>query len=317
MVKRFMIIALIIFAILLVGCSSTENIGNVSEASKNDVGLSTDESNSSSEDLSPDGSSSLKEDLPKDDYLSGELSYIVLRTDLDINREYDIRDFETFQSYSPKEHMSFEINGQTYEGTFKEVSYLPNNYYPTYEYCDNEKNTFGVDINGELIYLSFYGLSDDGEKISQEQSEIIAEEFAKKYFDTEEYVRTVSNRFGRYRIDYVKYIDGIKTDDSATIRVTENGQIKGFVARMLGKIPSNIDTKKIDFNKAELSVYERLDEIYKEAKEKFTKIEYNQFDIYITMLKDGNIGLVADVNVDCIMGTSLRAERLRFVITLK
>jgi hypothetical protein len=149
----------------------------------------------------------------------------------------------------------------------------------------------------------------------------IAKNFLAEIVDINDYDMTVEEEVERgfYIIKFTKEINGLKTTDSARIVVKKDGSLYSYSSFMLGRVNENlISDYTIDLDLVHESVENRLDQIYQEAKNIYSRIEYGEPDILLTVTKDGEVGIVYTVCVDCIQevgGGELNiGDRITFIV---
>lgn len=144
----------------------------------------------------------------------------------------------------------------------------------------------------------------------------------KDIIDVSKYQIDVSeNTNGKYyTFTFTKYIDGLKTTDSATVSVFYNGEIYSYSSYMLGKISDDANVGDIDFEKVSTIINEKLDKIFEPVKSKYDKVEYNVSDTSYTELSDGTGALVCSAEVVCSNNvgeyTTSVSERISLVVIL-
>ena len=292
--KKFMVIILLA-VILLVGCQEVES----------------DVVTSSKQEESTDAICDDRE------YLVSVTGFSDSTNAFELRKEYELRDYETYESYTPKQQIIYELNGKQYVCEYEGTLYTGNDYFPTYSYSDENGDFFGFDVDGNLKYCFIGAPKTEYEKLSQESCEKIATDFANKIFETEPYEKTVKvEKDGKaFRVTYKKIIGGIETTDTAEVVVWENGEIYSYRSFMLGKVAVDKPAKEISLEKIHAAVYKKLDELCDGAKDKFSKIEYSEPLVFLTVLKNGDIGYIVAVDVICIIeNVGEMSERIIMVV---
>lgn len=205
------------------------------------------------------------------------------------------------------------------------AEYREENYFPEYKYEDSAGSEYMFDNEELLTYYWNSNITKEGNSVSEKECVDIAEKFAQQIFNTSEYSRSVEleewHGEKRYKVLYVKYIGGIETTDYAGIYINLNGEIIYYSAFMLNRIPLETDINSVDLDAATEAVKQRLDAMYENVKENYDRIEYSEPDFKLTVLKNGQKGLVTNVSVHCIedLGAGFESrigEELNIVVPL-
>ncbi|MGM9642219.1 MAG: hypothetical protein ACI3XI_03305 [Eubacteriales bacterium] len=230
-------------------------------------------------------------------------------------QEYYFLDTEKYGAIEVYDKVNIYVDGQK-----KTLSYIENLYYnehyrnyrhpefyPTYRYRDADGNDYVFEGDGTLVGY-YTGLREDcSDKISKDEAGSIAKEFfglVNDKIDLAKYECTsgeVCGDNGYYYFDYYKVIGGYKTSEYIYFTVDYSGKVHSYNARMLGKIPDDIDIDSIDFDLIDEMVKEKLDEMYQDKQEYADNIIFNT-DYVITILKTGNIGVKASTEVEFVYG---------------
>ena len=221
--------------------------------------------------------------------------------------EYEFPTYERYKEKSLNEKMTINISGRDVKGEFKETEYRGFNYYPIYEYEDENGNSFHVNPEGLLVGYSLNRKDRENEiisqdkTISQDDSIAIAKEFLSNIVDVTKYQISVKEKesLKMYEVSFTKYVGELKTTDSATVDVIYSGEISSYSSFMLGKV-SDVQTYNFDLESVKASITNRLDEIYAEAKTKYDRVVYEEPTFLLTNLKDGSVGLVCYLDVKCV-----------------
>lgn len=202
------------------------------------------------------------------------------------------------------ETMSMTIKGDRRSGELYAANISSPNNYVEYCYYDADKGSFGMNEFGELTFC-FWEQQDDPagslEELSQDACLQIAKEFLSDFVDVDGYQLEVEHleESEEYLFHFTKYIGGYKTADTATVGVFENGGLDHFRSYMFDKIPASTSVD-FDYSKATEAVYEKLDLLYADVKDRYEKIEYELYPFVVTLLEDGEAALVCTVDVTCV-----------------
>ena len=205
--------------------------------------------------------------------------------------KYEFADFEKYNDIQPSEEIVILINGKEYVGSYKQTDFVGYNYFPTYEYSSSNGIEFSIDESNKLTSC-YFGRSDKEGELSEEACKQIATDFMDDIIDLSQYRVSVTadNEQKYYTVEFNKYINDIKTTDSATVVVLYNGDIYRYYSHMLGRVLTENSLDNIDINDVKASVYERLEKRY--ANKKYDYIEHKTDTIMITKLKDESVGFV-------------------------
>ena len=161
----------------------------------------------------------------------------------DLNKIYpgyyreDIQEEKTIV-YDGKEYTCSYVSTMTFVGTINQAR----SYHGTGE-CKGIE--FYLDLNDNVVGWSKFGShsnpnNQSEQKITYEKVIAIADEFASKYIDINEYERVdFLVRFDEYLFDYVKMIAGIPSSDSLRVSVSDTGEVCYYRFNVLDKIPSD------------------------------------------------------------------------------
>lgn len=218
--------------------------------------------------------------------------------------EYDFADRQRYDQQTVDDIVECLINGKEYVGRYEpsEYEYREFNYYPSRKYTTEDGIEFDLDERGSLAYCYLGNTTPMEEHKTQEECVAIAEKFLSAIVDIDEYDVIVEDQKEqeRYEITFEKYINGMKTTDSAIVKVRYDGALYSFSSFMLGRVQVDLDSlQSIDIDKVGKSVETKLDREYAEAKKRFSCVEYSMPIMLLTTLKDGMPGVVCVVDVDC------------------
>jgi len=235
-------------------------------------------------------------------------------------KEYEFGDFEKYNAHKAQERVIVKIGEKEIQGEYVGTDYIGTNTFPTYEYRDEQNNLFAIDPEGRLVFYFWGEEEKSGEMISQEEAEQIAKDFLGDIVDVSPYQIDVTkdDKAENYTVEFKKYVDGMETTDCATIRVQYSGELYSYSSFMLGTVSEDV-TNNFDMNDVENAIVNRLDQVFEASKEEYDRVEYGTPTISLTMLKDGSVGLVCYVDMECIdevgVYEAITSERINMVIT--
>ncbi|MBE6671580.1 MAG: hypothetical protein E7593_05195 [Ruminococcaceae bacterium] len=212
---------------------------------------------------------------------------------------------------APKE-ATVTFNGKTYSGEYDcSIINVPN-LYTSHKY---KGDNFYFEINGktgELSSIYFLDASFGGNAISKEKCKEIADLIADDYIDLSEY-KVEEYKYGSaYSFDYFREVNGYKTVDRLTVGVEENGNVAVFGKYTLGSF-ENVDTIKIDEEKAKKVIEAKLKSIYKD------KIDLDDYSVdnFILLKHDhDNIALLYTISFK--YKTDIKnGETVKLLLTIK
>ncbi len=237
--------------------------------------------------------------------------------------EYVFADYDKYDDIVIDDRIECLINDISYAGKYQGSQYREYNYFPVHQYVDEKGISFEVDESGVLISCFWGNASLQGTKKTEDECVEIARDFLASIIDISDYDIAIKDNEerGLYTVKFTKSINGIKTTDTATIVVKKDGSLYSYSSFMLGRVSENgISFDAINLDKVKESINNKLNQVYKEAKGVYLRVDYGEPDIMLTMLKDGKVGVVCTVNVECVevlgeFETSV-SERISFVVMI-
>ena len=234
------------------------------------------------------------EEVPKDDGYD-----IIFYDSYEVVADFWDRANKDFEA---PETMVFNLYGKDFTVNLKEKAsfnkFERDQYYGLYQY-ETEDGNISVRYNSLGHLASYIHLVENAsgydelaqkylgtsERLTQEQCVQKAFDFLEaQSFDTRGYEVsevTTNTDYGDYRINFVKYIDGIRAYDTTEIRITESGFVRFYKCWMAGAIPY-YDENPFDMAKArkllastvieEASSYAKKD--YDEVRVKIRKVQF-------------------------------------------
>jgi len=132
--------------------------------------------------------------------------------------------------------------------------------------------------------------------ITEEEAFLAARLFVEQYTDVEEYEYEITRDTitDGYKVVFVRYMNGYKTADSASVCIGENGQLRSFATNMLGRF-SDISSYQFDYDRVETAVYQKIEAIYGTVKDEDLSIEHKIEDVEYTLLENNDIVLLVKV----------------------
>ncbi len=190
-------------------------------------------------------------------------------------------------------------------------------------YVDSNNNFFDVDDNNTIINY-FWGNSGDSNVVkTKEECRQIAVDFIFDVANMEltDYVEEIDydNTRKLYTFTFVKYVCDIESTDTVSVVVEESGHIYSYNSTLLEAIKEN-DVPVFDLADIEISGKEKLDELTKEAREKYDSIKYGNIKYQISLIDDAEYAVICTVEVNCANNIGeyefVSGERLMFVVMI-
>ena len=190
-------------------------------------------------------------------------------------------------------------------------------------YVDSNNNFFDVDDNNTIINY-FWGNSGDSNVVkTKEECRQIAVDFIFDVSKIEltDYIEEIDYNSARklYTFTFVKYMRDIESMDMVSVVVEENGHIYSYNSTLFGAIKEN-DVPVFDLADIEISVKEKLDELTKDAREKFDSVKYGNIQYQISLIDDAEYAVICTVEVNCANNIGeyefVSGERLMFVVMI-
>lgn len=220
-------------------------------------------------------------------------------TTVSLSREYEFADFEKYKDQTPESKKRITINQQEYIGTYSKSVYRGRNYYPVYVYSLPGTQEFSIDDKGLLTSFWWGGTSSVDKNVTLERKIQIAKDFMSDIVDISKYQITSEVDEEITRVTFTKFVKGIKTAETATVKLKNNGELYSYSSFMLGRISDNIIESTPNIEVITQVAQNRLESMYKDVKKNYSKIEYETEFLELTLLKDGTVGFICTMEVDC------------------
>lgn len=277
--------------LVLTGCSKIQD-GTVTNYVPNN--MADDRLNSDSKDTTPAGE--IYQTL-----ICG-FSDSVLVNDWEI--EYEFADREKFSDQPEEEIVELSINGMNVIGKYYETSYRGDNFYPSYYYKTENGFEFAIDESG-LLDLCFWGDSSvQDAKMTEAECVDIARNFLANIINVDDYrIEVEEDPLGdeMYCVEFVKFVNGFRTADMATVTVKKDGTLYSYSGFMLGRVKrESISINNVDIEKIKKSAIDRVSSKYQSIESLFSRIDYEILYTELTVLKDGKIGFYFAIDGRCI-----------------
>lgn len=311
--SKYIIILLLLVSLMFAGCQSQNNVSVQSDSSnqqtdQNFIGNDTSE-NIPSENLPVQPDENMKYRV-----LICDCSDSIPSIHPDV--EYDKWN-HIITSETASQELSLELNNETIQGKYKYSMMKNGCNYLSHYYVDQFGQNFSINSKTGKIDSYFWGTPTQSGNIELEEEDCInvAEQFLSNFTDVSEYNILNSYKDGKYYIDFIKYINGIPTDDCATIIVLQDGSLYSFSSFMLGEISIDI-TNPFVLEDADQSIYQKLSIICNKAKEKYDEIDYFIRARSITLTESEEVALHYYVNIECTQNYSDVQEKIECLVEL-
>ena len=220
-----------------------------------------------------------------------------------IKVEYSLADKEGYENVEPTVKDNVIFKSKEISLTYNSQTFYPFNYYPVYEYYGDDGCSYKLDPWGKVVGYSSKVSNTDTEstaKISEEAALEKAKDFIKDFIDVSEYSAEISKaKYGNgYTIIFTKYVGNIETTDYLTVDMKADGEIDSFLGHTLGQVPTTADVGKIDLPAVKSAIVKRMEELCKEKIEECDYYNINDPYIRLTVLKNGDLGLLAEVDIE-------------------
>lgn len=212
--------------------------------------------------------------------------------------EYEFVD-EKYENADISKEVTVKVKDKLIKGKYLKTEYFDFNYYPTYEYVDDNGNLFCIDPEGKLTYYFWGNPEETGIELSKEECISVVDEFVSDIIDVSKYQLKVDVKENKYEVTYTKFVDNTETTESICVVVLFTGNLYSYSSFMLGKIPEDA-TNDFDMDKVKESVTNRLDIMFEDAKHRYDEVKYTEVATQYTILKDGQEALICTVDVECI-----------------
>jgi len=235
--------------------------------------------------------------------------------------EYEFADHEN-SILGVKQKVSVTVNGKKSSGDYLATEFRSYNYYPEFQYQDENKDTFTIDDTGMLTSYFWGTPSQKKTPLTMDACLQIAKDFVGEIVDIDSYRISIEDEKAkeRYVVSFEKYVNGIKTTDSASVTVQYDGTLYSYSSFMLGRVSDGVAVSESDIKSAASSIIKKLNLIYVDAKKQYSRVEYGAYSYTLSVLKDGSTALIWYVNVDCVNEYAdydqILSERIRFVVAL-
>lgn len=293
--NRIFFSMILVVTLFLVGCSSTQN-NNITH---------TDPSNGELNESTNDNIST-----KNDNKNAANILYQVLIYDYSDSVpsakheiEYVFADNEKYSNTTPDDIVQLMINGINYSGRYQSSQYREYNYFPVSQYVDENGLSFEIDDSGTMTSCFWGNASLQGAEKTKDKCVAIAREFLASIVDIGNYDIDVVEDSERemYKVSFTKKIGNFKTTDAATIVIKNDGNLYSYSSFMLGKVSDkSVSADSIDLKEVEEAINNKLSAVYRDATNNYSRVEFGEKNLMLTMLKDGKTGIICTVDVDCV-----------------
>ena len=224
--------------------------------------------------------------------------------ELSYDKEYNMMDTDPL--FFPDEKMTITFDGNSYTGEYQSTlddPLLGSQLYRYTGYYNDRKFQFSVSSKDgnlcEFLWSNYQNLSQE-KQVSQDNCRAIADTFLKNE-GLDHY--TLSKQDSRdlpeyYIFEYTRSIGSVNTIESIMIWISTNGEIFGYFSRVLTELDRPHELSNLIFKDITEKVYQKLDSILTNALKKHEKIEYQEPQYMLTVLKDGALALYCSVSVE-------------------
>ncbi len=238
--------------------------------------------------------------------------------------EYDEWSKDAYNDSKQPRTVRISVGGAEYTGTYIESELIFGTNEKRHSYIDENNKIFELNDDGVLTAY-FWGKGDDSDgNLDQAECKYIAMDFITDIFSQDlngyEERITFDEERKMYTFEYVRMIGNLESEDRITVAVETSGHIYSYRSNIFGKI--NEDDVP-DFNPEEIRelVSARLDDMTKEARKTYDRVEYKDFAYRISLISEEQYIILCDVKISCTneIGdfATVTGEKLQFVIFLE
>ena len=215
-----------------------------------------------------------------------------------ISYEFEKKSFDDFK---PPQTAKITIDGKELTITGgKKPQYRYGDCYPVYEYSIPETQIdIKMDPFGNVLQYSIkdYDSSSLVPIMTDEEYERIALTFLSNFVECEILSSAVNTTWDAYLVKFAQYVNGIKTSGYGFIMVAYDGQVENYIAQMINQIPKDtVNPFDMDEVKAKTEAY--VSKIEKKKKKEYDEVNCT-YDYQLTMLADGNLAIICEVEIEC------------------
>ncbi|MBR4109368.1 MAG: hypothetical protein IKK41_03520 [Oscillospiraceae bacterium] len=199
-----------------------------------------------------------------------------------------------------------EFNGETYTGSYDgSFIWMPN---PFVSHCYKAEMEDGTSVDfrinsltGEMTYISFYNMTEQGTLTEEAESRKIADTVAKNYISLKDYKVKVESFYDNTAFAYTYYraVSGYETTDHIRIFV-KNGVVSNCDVAMAGTF-KKVKKLTIDEERATSAIKAKIQQIYGHLD---TMTGYTIQKTEWVKAPDGQYGRLYRIDVDFREGTS-------------
>ncbi len=217
------------------------------------------------------------------------------------NHDYDIvLEIKSEKDLKLNKNKTFEVNGKSYDVEYRNTM---KTYFFNGEIDFYESNEVSIGVNkktGNIDKYSFLGtyvLGAEGTEKSYDECLEIAKKYLGKAVSDSEIYAVADYRYleipeykAVYSFEFARFVNGVKTSDSAFVGVTVYGDVISHTYQNLGgmkdaPVPSEAEMAEIREN-----VYQKLEDIYGGIKSEYD-VEYSTKDVVLSRLEDGKYAI--------------------------
>lgn len=209
--------------------------------------------------------------------------------------------------------MTVTFNGVDYTGEYSGSSVDAPNTYMADRYSTDGGSFEVHSETGRLVSISIWTDSGEAQKKKTEaECEAIAQELVSQYADLSQYTLETTPNERNYIFEYIRYMDGLKTNDRYYIVVSTAGEITNFSCCGGGSfsaeqlpLPQEALVQQLEFlqsEQAENALTEKIETIYENFHEVYpdpeASYEYIIEPQYLVVLPDDTLGMYYQVDVE-------------------
>lgn len=204
--------------------------------------------------------------------------------------EYDIEIY--IDEKEPKEAL-LKTNLGELKGKYFDTTKTP--FHTIKSYMLDTKDVIDIDETGKVVRYVWSDRNKDTSTLyTQDECVEKAKLFLKDYIIIDDYAIEVTRENDSYIVNCCKYVQGVKTDDYAYVRIDQYGNMGAFVSGYLvGMI--NKDVKlDFDFDEIRSQVIQKLDKEYELLKKQYD-FTY-EIEFTIVLIRKNKYALICETN---------------------
>ena len=161
-----------------------------------------------------------------------------------------------------KKEYTANIRGVEYNGRLDDVFYLNSIDEICANYICDDGTSFDVDLSKDKVVAVYFNIekNESKDKLSEDEKEKIATEYAKDFVNIEEYKMNIDTN-GISCYIFTRYVDEFMTCEEVRVFVKDTGEISAVWIMELGEF-ENVNLGDADGKKSEEALSDKIKEMY-------------------------------------------------------